>query len=78
MFETIFFVVPILSFVLFGISLFRFLWAKRKNRQTPGAFSPQEMKTLKRWLIVTSIAAGIFGAVFFGFLGLMFMAVAFM
>ena len=78
MFETLFFGIPILSILAFGINLVRYLIARHDNRRSPGDHDESEMKTLRLWLIITGIAAGILGGILLGFLALMFMAVAFM
>ncbi len=78
LYNVLFFAIPLLFIVLFGISLFRYLSAKRQNKVTPGKFSDKEIKTRGIVLIVLSVILGIFVAVVLGFIGLMYMAVAYM
>lgn len=77
-YNALFFAIPLLFIVLFGISLFRYISAKRQNRATPGKFSDKQIKTRGIILIVLSVILGIFVAVVLGFVGLMYMAVAYM
>ncbi|MBQ3613801.1 MAG: hypothetical protein II989_06885, partial [Bacteroidales bacterium] len=64
--------------IFFGISLFRYCYAKHKNKRTPGTYSPEQMNSRKIFLIVASIIAGILAVVVLVFIGLLMMAVAFM
>ena len=73
-----FFAMPILLIVLFGISLYRYLSAKKQNKAAPGTFSVDEIKKRKIVLIVLSVMAGVLTAIVIGFIALIFMAVAFM
>lgn len=78
LYNVLFFAIPLLFIVLFGISLFRYISAKRQNKATPGKFSDKEINTRGIILIVLSVILGIFVAVVLGFVGLMYMAVAYM
>lgn len=77
-YDILFFGIPAVLFVLFGVSLYRYKTAKEENKQNPGAYSPEEMKKRKLMLIIASVIAGVLVAVVIGFIALMFMAVAFM
>lgn len=74
----LFFGIPALALLFFGISLFRFCYAKYKNRHAPGTFSHEAIKARKIVFIVSAVIAGILAAVIIGFVILLFMAVAFM
>ena len=78
LYSILFFSIPTIIIALFGVSIYRYLSAKRKNKLTPGAVSPEEMKKRKIWLIVSAIIAGALAVVVIGFIALLFMAVAFM
>ena len=73
-----FFAKPAIIIALLGVSIYRYLSAKRKNKLTPGAVSTEEMKKRKIWLIVSAIIAGTLAVVVIGFIALLFMVVAFM
>lgn len=77
-YQGLFYGLPIGALAFFGISLYRFLSAKRRNRQEPGSYGPEEMKRRKTLLIAASVIAGVLLAVVIGFTLLLFMAVAFM
>ena len=74
----LFFGIPALALLFFGISLFRFCYAKYKNKHVPGTFSDEAVRTRKIVFIVSAVIAGILAAVIIGFVILLFMAVAFM
>lgn len=77
-YDILFFAIPAIILVLLGVSIYRYVSAKNKNKQAPGTFSPTEMKNRKMWLIIASVIVGVLAAVVIGFMALMFMAVAFM
>ena len=77
-YNILFFAIPTIFLVLFGLSLYRYLSAKKANKKVPGTFSDEEMKKRKLFLIALSIVAGVLAVVVIGFLALLFMAVAFM
>jgi len=78
LYDIFFFAIPIILIVLFGISLYRYVSAKKQNKVTPGTFSDVEIKKRKIMLIVLSVIAGVLAVIVIGFIALMFMAVAFM
>lgn len=78
LYNLFFFAIPLLLIVLFGISLYRYLTAKRQNKEAPGTFSDAEMKKRKTILLVLAVIAGVLAAIVIGFIALLFMAVAFM
>lgn len=78
LYDILFFGIPAILLLLFGISVYRYVSAKKANREQPGTYSPEEMKKRKLLLIVSSAVAGVLVAVVIGFVALLFMAVAFM
>lgn len=78
LYDIFFFAIPIILMVLFGISLYRFVSAKKQNKVAPGTFSDVEIKKRKIMLIVLSVIAGVLAVIVVGFIALLFMAVAFM
>ena len=78
LYDIFFFAIPIILMVLFGISLYRYVSAKKQNKVAPGTFSDVEIKKRKIMLIVLSVIAGVLAVIVVGFLALLFMAVAFM
>ena len=78
LYDMFFFAIPIILIALFGVSLYRYISAKKQNKVTPGTFSDAEIKKRKIMLIVLSVIAGVLAVIVVGFIALMFMAVAFM
>ncbi len=76
--ESIFYAIPVVLIVLFGISLYRYIYAKKQNKKAPGTFSPEEIKTRKIFLIVCSVIVVALLAVVIGFVVLLSRAVAYM
>lgn len=76
--DVFFFAIPAVILALFGVSLYRYLHAKRENKKAPNSFTPEEMNRRGIFLAVSSIIAGALLLVVIGFTALMFMAVAFM
>jgi len=74
----LYYLIPASALVFFIVSLVRFVYARRKNKRSPGTYSEEAMKSRKICLIVSSVIAGILAAVVLGFIGLLMMAVAFM
>lgn len=77
-YDILFFAIPIIFVALFGVSLYRYISAKKQNKAAPGTFTDAEVKKRKTMLIVVSVIAGILAAIVIFFLGLLFMAVAYM
>ncbi len=71
-YDILFFAIPIVMLTFLGISISRYLSAKKNNAQA------SETKKRKAVLIIAGVLAGAFVAVVIGFIVLMFMAVAFM
>ena len=46
LYDVIFFAVPALLLLFFGISLYRYISAKRENEETPGSYSIEEIKNV--------------------------------
>ncbi len=78
LYDILFFGIPAVVLVLFGICLYRYRSAKNQNAEEPGSVSPEELKRRKLLLIITASVTGVFALVAVGFVALLFMAVAFM
>lgn len=78
LYDILFFGIPAIVFVLFVISLVRFVAAKRKNKKIQGSFSESEIKKRKIMLIIMSVIVGVLAVIVIGFIALLFMAVAYM
>lgn len=76
--SALYYIIPAAAILFFAVSLFRYLYAKHKNKRTPGTYSDSQIKSRKICLIVSSVIAGILVVVVLAFIGLMMMAVAFM
>ncbi len=77
-YDLLFFAIPTVILAFFGVSLYRYLHAKRQNKKAPDSFSSEELNRRGIFLAVTSIIAGALLLVVIGFTALIFMAVAFM
>lgn len=77
-YDLLFFGMPVILIVFFGVSVYRYVSAVKQNKEAPGTFSPEEIKKLRTLLIVFSVAAGVLVAVVIGFVWLLFMALAYM
>lgn len=76
--SALYYIIPIFAVLFFSISLFRYHYAKHKNKRAPGAYSDAQIKSRKICLIVSAVIAGILAVVVLAFIGLLMMAVAFM
>lgn len=74
----LYFSIPAITLILLGVSLYKYLSAKKANKKVPGTISEDELKRRKTMLIVTSVIAAVLVAVIIGFIGLLFLAVAYM
>ena len=77
-FSVLLFGIPTLSLVLFFISLYRYVSAKRKNKRTPDTFSEAEMGERKMMLVIFSVVTGVLLSILIGLTVLLYLAVAFM
>ena len=77
-FIILFLAIPTISVVAFGVSLYRYLSAKKKNKLSPGTLSAEDMAKRKTALIVFAVIAGILVAMVIGIIVLLFTAIAFM
>ncbi len=57
--------IPILALAFFISSLNRYLFARKANKECPGAFSDEEMRERKGSLIITSVLVGLFVVIIF-------------
>ncbi|MCD8357111.1 MAG: hypothetical protein LUE11_11170 [Clostridia bacterium] len=74
----IFYGIPIAALLFFIISLYRYLYAKGKNKTEPNSFSAEEMEKRKSSLKLSSVIAGVLALVIIGLAVLLFMAIAYM
>ena len=72
--EALYYIIPAAALIFFGISLFRYLYAKHKNKRTPGTYSEAQIKSRKVWLIVSSVIVGTVATVALALIGLNMMA----
>lgn len=77
-YDFLFFAIPILAIVFFGISLYRYCSAKSANKKIPGTFPPAEIKKRLILLIVSSIIMGALLLIVIGCIVMLFMAIAYM
>ena len=76
--SALFWIIPTVAVVGFFISLFMYLYAKKKNKRAPGTFSDEAVKVRKTWFIIFSLIAGTMLAAVVALTILLYMAVAFM
>ena len=74
----LYYLIPAAAITFFVGSLISYFKAKNKNKQVPGTYSAEQMKTRKICLIASSVIAGLLLIVVLAFIGLLMMAVAFM
>lgn len=77
-YDILFFSIPAIILAFLGVSIYRYVYAKRKNKLSPDTFSNEEINKRKMWLIISAVISGVLVAVVVGFIALLFMAVAFM
>lgn len=73
-----FFGVPCSLLLFFGISLYVFLSAIRKNRAVPGSVPESELKKMKKLLTISSVLCGLLLAVVIGFIVIISTSIAYM
>lgn len=73
LFGILFFAIPAVFLVFFGVSLFRFISAKKQNKNSPGTFSPGEIKKRMIFLIVSAVLAGLSVAYVLVIISMMFL-----
>ena len=78
LYSILFLAIPAVLIVLFGVCLYRYISAKRQNKNVPDTFPPEEIKKREIFLIVSSVLLGVFAAVVMGVMVLLFLAIAFM
>ncbi len=78
LYDILFFGIPAALVILTGVSIYRFVSAKKKNRQEPGTFSEEEIRKRKIAMIVLCVMTGVLAAIVIGLIALLFMAVAYM
>ena len=76
--ETILLLIPTGALVGFFVSLFMYLYAKRKNKRVPGSYSERQMRNKGYILGVFSVIAGAMLIAIVALVILLYTAVAFM
>lgn len=76
--ETILILIPTAAIVGFLVSLFMYLYAKRKNKRAPGSYSERQMRYKGYILGVFSVIAGAMLIAIIALVILLYTAVAFM
>lgn len=76
--ETILILIPTVAFVGFAVSLFMYLYAKRKNKRAPGSYSERQMRNKGYILGVLSVIAAAMLLAIIALVILLCTAVAFM
>ena len=76
--ETILLLIPTGALVGFFVSLFMYLYAKRKNKRVPGSYSERQMRNKGYILGVFSVIAGAMLIAIIALVILLYTAVAFM
>lgn len=74
--DLLFFVVPLLLLVMFGVCTYRYVHAKKENEKYPGLHTPQELHRRKGMMLITGCAAIAPLVVTISFLLLLFQAIA--
>lgn len=77
-YNILFFGIPVIFITLFGVCIYRYIYAKKQNKISPGTFSDMEIKKRKTMLIALSVISGIPLVIVIGFVAVLFMAVAYM
>lgn len=76
--ETILVLIPTVAFVGFLVSLFMYLYAKKKNKRVPGSYSERQMRNKGYILGVFSVIAAAMLLAIIALVILLYTAVAFM
>ncbi|NLE14225.1 MAG: hypothetical protein GX628_11185 [Clostridiales bacterium] len=76
--SALFLLIPAAAAAYFGVSLFRFLQARSKNKKQPGSYAERQLKERKIHLIVSSVIFGTLLTVVVSFWLLLLTAIAFM
>ena len=69
----LFFAIPAILIVLFVFSLYSYISAKKQNKNSPGAFSPEEIRKRLIFLIVAAVLAGLAVAYVLVIISMMFL-----
>lgn len=77
-YDFLFFAIPVLSIIFFGISLYRFCSAKSANKKSPESFPPSEIKKRLILLIVSSVIMSVLLFIVIGLIVILLMVIAYM
>jgi len=75
---SLFFLIPLLAVVALIFNGIRYFSAKRKNKRIPGSVDSKRLRVLKIVWIVSLAVGLVLAAVVLGFVGLIYLAVAYM
>lgn len=76
--DLLFFLIPAVLLVLFGVCLYRYVSARRRNKREPGSFTPTQMRTRFVLFVLSGVVAITLAAIVLGLMLLLFLAVAYM
>lgn len=76
--DLLFFLIPAVLLVLFGVCLYRYVSARRRNKREPGSFTPAQMRTRFVLLVLSGVVAITLVGMVIGLTILLFLAVAYM
>ena len=76
--QLFFYGIPVVSVLFFGVILYRYCYAKYRNKRTAGSYGEDELKLRRNILILSAVILGVLLAAVIGFSLLLLMAVAFM
>jgi ABC-type Fe3+-siderophore transport system permease subunit len=77
-FSLLFYGVPALLVLLWVLSLWRYLRAKKKEKEQPGSVSPSALDTRRTLMIIMSVVVGALALIALGLFALLSLAVAYM
>ncbi len=70
--------IPLFVTVFWIVSLVLYVGARRKVKRSPGAVPKEILDKRKLLLVISSVLAGVLLVIVLGFVGLLYMAVAYM
>lgn len=78
MFSLLFYGVPALLVLLWVVCLWRYLRAKKMEKDQPGSVSPSDLDTKRTLMIIMSVVVGALALIALGLFALLSLAVAYM
>ncbi len=77
-FSLLFYGIPTLLVLLWALSLWRYLRAKKAEKEQPGSVSPSDLDTRRTLMIIMSVVVGALALIALGLFALLSLAVAYM